>query len=152
MAGFRFNLQKVLDHRARLVDLRARDLAAAESRAAAVARQIEGVQHEQDACAAAGDSGALDVGRMAARTAWIARLDRVIAGLEQERAAALAAVAAARAALQAAWRDREVLEKLKLRQQAEWQVAENRRETVRMDELGGQRRAAARTGASGSPA
>lgn len=142
MAAFRFPLQKVLDHRARLVDLRARDLAAAESAAAAVAGRIAERRDAQRRCQEATGGGArLDVALLAARSAWIERLDREIAMLEQERRRALAAVAAARDALQAAWRDREVLAQLRERRHGEWRLAEARRETRDLDEIGGQRRA-----------
>ncbi len=72
--------------------------------------------------------------------AWTA----CIAAAEQERAAALVAVAAAREALQAAWRDREVLVQLRARREREWAEAQRRRETAELDEIGGQRRARAR--------
>lgn len=143
MAVFRFGLEKVLDHRQRLVDLRARDLAAAESRAAALAGRIAAVRAEQDRCEGAGGTGDLDVRRLAARTAWIARLDGVIARLEQERRGALAAVGAARTALQEAWRDREVLAQLRERRLGQWQAEQNRREIAELDEIGGLRHARA---------
>lgn len=151
MAAFRFTLAKVLEYRRRLVDLRARDLAAAESAAAALAARIRALRAEQDACAAAaGDGPRLDVTRLAARTAWVALLDRRLAVAGAEHARALAAVAEARAALQAAWRDREVLEQLRERQQQAWAWGERRRETAELDEIGGQRRARAdRTGVAG---
>ncbi|MFO7607702.1 MAG: flagellar export protein FliJ [Candidatus Krumholzibacteriia bacterium] len=142
MAAFRFPLQKVLDHRARLVDLRARDLAAAESAAAGVAARIAERRSAQQRCQEAAGAGArLDVALLAARSAWIDRLDREIATLAQERQRALAAVAAARDALQAAWRDREVLAQLRERRYGQWRQAEARRDTRDLDEIGGQRRA-----------
>ncbi len=58
MAGFRFGLQKVLDYRRRLVDLRSRDLAAAESRSAAVAGRIADLRAEQVRCQEAAGTGA----------------------------------------------------------------------------------------------
>lgn len=151
MAVFRFGLEKVLEYRRRLVDLRARDLAAAESRAAALAVRIAEVRAEQERCAADGGARAdLDVVALAARTAWVARLDRVIAGIRLERATALAAVAAARAALQEAWRDREVLAQLRQRRHTEWQLEQNRREIAELDEIGGLRHArATATGSAG---
>ena len=139
MALFRFGLEKVLEHRRRLVDLRARDLAAAESRAAALAARIAAVRAEQERCSAGDGGDELDVAALAARTAWVARLDRVIAGLGRERTAALAAVASARTVLQEAWRDREVLAQLRQRRQAEWQLERNRREQAELDEIGGLR-------------
>lgn len=150
MAVYRFRLEKVLEHRRRLVDLRARDLAAAESRAAALAGRIAGVRAEQDRCESAGETGDLDVRRLAARTAWIARLDGVVARLEQERQAALVAVGVARSALQGAWRDREVLAQLRERRLGEWQAEQNRREIAELDEIGGLRHVrATATGTAG---
>lgn len=143
MAVFRFGLEKVLEHRRRLVDLRARDLAAAESRAASLTGRIAAVRAEQDRCEDDGGTGDLDVRRLAARTAWIARLDGVAARLEQERKVALAAVGAARAALQEAWREREVLVQLRERRHGEWLAERNRREIAELDEIGGLRHARA---------
>lgn len=152
MAAFRFPLEKVLEHRRRLVDLRARDLAAAGSAAAALAARIAERRDAQRRCetVATGGGLCLDVRLLAARTAWIARLDREIATLEKERGRALAAVATARAALQAAWRDREVLAQLRARRQKEWERGEARRETAALDEIGSRRGArAGRNGLAG---
>jgi flagellar FliJ protein len=139
MAAFHFNLDKVLDYRARLVDLRARDLAAAQGQVASIDARMAEVRAEQDRCSRALDGGSLDVVRMSARTAWIARLDGVLKQLSGDRAAAQAKAEQARSALQAAWRDREILEQLKTRKRRQWELEESRRDTAHLDEVGAQR-------------
>jgi flagellar export protein FliJ len=139
--AFRFRLEKVLSHRRRLVDLRSRDVAAAAYRVAGIERSITDRRADQAHTAARGAT-ALRVEEKRRCAAWITHLEELIARLEADRRTAAAALDEARAALHAAWRDREVLEQLRRRRLAEWQAETARRERADLDEIGQQRAAA----------
>ena len=101
-------------------------MAAAERRAAApggAASRPSAAEQGRGRLPPGGTAG-LDAGRPASAPPPGRRIDRVAVRLRQEQAAALAAVAAARAELQAAWRDREVLDQLRQRRLAEWRRTE----------------------------
>jgi len=133
--AFRFRLERVLDHRRRQEDLCGRELAAAQRVVATLDRSIAEHRTEQ-ARAAAGVAGALDVGRRRDCALWIQHLDHCLDRLRAERVEAVVAVDAGRQKLQAAWRDREVLERLRARRREEWLRVRDRRETRELDEVG----------------
>ena len=97
MAAFRFRLDRVLRYRRRVVELRSREVSAAEMSLA----EVVGQQH------------LLGEGKLL---------------------------------LAEAWRDREVLERLRQRRHEEWRAEQERRERAELDEIGQQRAGRARTG------
>lgn len=136
--AFVFRLEKVLKHRRRLVDLRSRDVAAAAARVAEIGRAVAERRDDQHRTAEHGAT-ALRVEERRRCSDWIDHLETLVARLESQRAAAVDELAAAREILHQAWRDREVLEKLRRRREAEWQTEMARRERADLDEIGQQR-------------
>jgi flagellar FliJ protein len=135
---FRFRLEKVRRLRSRLVDERARELRATIERLVAVDVRVAALDAEirrYGDLAVATDAERLDVERLQQRCAWLARLraerDRV---LETRREAAVA-VGQARERLVIAHRDREVLDRLRERQEEAWREREERNERKRLDEI-----------------
>jgi len=143
---FRFRLERVLQHRQREVDARSREVAAIqralqerEDRLAQAGRQLQQCRAEL----AARRHGELDPGALQRATAWQEELVTRRQTAEQDLAAARLDLNAAQERLQQAWRDREVLERLRQRQRQEWQQEEARRERRALDEIGAIRSALA---------
>lgn len=146
MAAFRFRLEKVLRYRHRLVDLRSRDVAEAELVLAGIQDRCENLRRRLAAVndpARAGE--AVDVRGRLELAAWYDRQEKALAALEEERRAAAQNVERYRAELSDAWRDREVLERLRQRRREEWLKDQERRERAELDEIGQQRSGRART-------
>ena len=143
---FRFRLERVLQHRQREVDARSREVAEAqlavqraESGLAAASRRL----HLSRAESAARRQGSLDATELQRGLAW---QDELVARREAAAgvlAAARGELAAAQERLQQAWRDREVLERLRQRQREEWEQEQARRERRALDEIGAIRSALA---------
>lgn len=148
---FKFRLEKVLQHRQRHVDACARSVVEAEQ----VLRQAEVALDEarraircHDAAAAEARQGAVNAGGLQQQLTW---RDQLLAGQmsrEDSRDEAVAALAAAQKTLQEAWRDREVLERLRAKQYEEWKHEQARRHQQELDEVGSIRAA---IGAAGNP-
>ncbi len=137
--SFRFRLEKVLQHRRRQVDACGRAVARAEQalRAAAalvadVRRQIQ--QHEQAATAAREATPA--AAGLNQALAWRVYLAGVLQERERARDAARSTLTGAQDALQEAWREREVLVRLRERQHEEWRREDARRHQRELDEVG----------------
>ena len=137
--NFRFRLERVLRLRQRQVETVSRELAAARSALAAAeadarraARDLQTSRQE----AAAARQGWLDPAQLARLGAWHDAQRRVVERRQAEVADAQQAVAAVQARLQEAWRDREVLERLRERQYQQWRLEEARRERRDLDEIG----------------
>lgn len=142
--GFRFRLDTVLKHRRRDMEDKAREIAILENRLASARRALAGLEdrlrefHHQD------DSqyGAkLHVGDLMAKSAWLARMGDRLRQAEQEIADLESRRGNLRSGLEEAWRQCEVLEKLKARQKAEYDRGASRRSTMEMDEIGSVRHA-----------
>ena len=73
---------------------------------------------------------------MMSRTLWIEHLVGIREDHARELAVARLAFDAERAKLAAAWRDQEILEKLRAQQKAAWEAEERRRENRDLDEIG----------------
>lgn len=136
--AFHFRLQKVLDHRQMIVDRKSRDVGEAARAVAAVNTRLQQVATDirttlQDPAAGAVD---LDVDRSRRRRYWLDLLERRSGQLAGELATAQAELEKRRALLTAAWRDLEVLKKLKERRGQEWQEEQFRRESQDLDEIG----------------
>jgi flagellar export protein FliJ len=76
-----------------------------------------------------------------AKTRWLNRLDYDLKSLEAQRERRVAERDECREALESAWRQREVLEHLKRKQETEHRERAARRERVAMDEIGAIRHA-----------
>ena len=136
--AFRFRLDKVLRYRRRLVDLQSRSVAEAAAKVAELADLIARRRRDQHQAIAEGAT-AHDLHRRCRYTAWITHLEDEITALESSRLTAEENLAAERLSLQEAWREREVLEHLRLRRRAEWLEGVRRRERADLDEIGQQR-------------
>ena len=144
---FRFRLERVLQHRQREVDSRSRDVATAhadlqqaEATVADAVNQLQSYRAE----VAARRLGSLDAMTLQLNTAWQDELVTRRSAAETlvvERRRTLETV---QEHLQQAWRDREVLERLRQRQRREWEEDQARRERRALDEIGAIRSALAR--------
>jgi flagellar FliJ protein len=146
---FRFRLERVLQHRQREVDARSRDvattqLAVQEAEAARIAADRQLQQCRADL--AAGRQGRLDATALQRATAWQDELVSRCESAQENLESARRALIAAQERLQQAWRDREVLERLRSRQRQEWQQEQERREQHALDEIGSIRSALAGRG------
>ncbi len=133
-------IRRLRRHYAHIVDVRARDLAAARQRCAARRAAIEALEAERDAATEA-------VGRRWSVDAAL-RLDawrrHVAARIAEHRAAlevALDAERHARDAVVSARRDRELWERLEARRQAELADESRRLDALEIDDLAQRRRA-----------
>lgn len=145
MAVFRFRLDKVLRYRRRLVELRSQEVAAAELEAADLRRRLEelGVQMTALSRSAQAADG-FDVRARRELAVWLDRLEIRSRELADEIAAAEEEAARRRTALAEAWREREVLERLRQRRREEWRRDQDRRDRAELDEIGQQRAGRAR--------
>ncbi len=136
---FRFRLERVLQHRQREVDARSRDVASAqrslrdaEEELGRASRQLQQGRAE----IAAGRQGRMDPIALQRGTAWQDELAARRLAAEQIVALARKELATTQEHLQEAWRDREVLERLRQRQRQEWDLEQARRERRALDEIG----------------
>jgi len=144
---FRFRLEKVLQQRRRVVDACSREVAAARSALAAAQATADAAARDLQASrqqAAAGRQGRLDPQAMARMLAWHDAQQARVRRLEDVVAAARIRTERAQERLEAAWRDREVLERLRARQEREWREEQARRERRALDEIGSIRAALTR--------
>ncbi|HOX26438.1 MAG TPA: flagellar export protein FliJ [Candidatus Krumholzibacteria bacterium] len=144
---FRFRLEKVLDHRQRELD--ARTLAVAQARAvvAAATRDVADANRELTQArleAVAAREGRVDPVELARLLAWQERLVGRKRQLEAKLVAGRQALVLAQERLQQAWREREMLTRLRERQRLEWEQEEARRERRALDEIGAVRAALVR--------
>jgi flagellar FliJ protein len=142
--AFTFRLETVLRHRRHEEEARAAALAGAERRLQGVEDRL--TKAERRLAAALVSTGAptgapVQVGDLMAKTRWLNRLDSHRMSLEAERQRRLVERDECRAGLEAAWRQREMLEHLKRRQESEHRARAARRERVAMDEIGSIRHA-----------
>lgn len=150
---FRFRLERVLQHRQREVDTCSREVARAqrlvqeaEAGVAAATRQLQQSRAE----IAARRLVSLDREELQRACSWQDELVRRQAVAEARLVSARQSMQAAQEKLRQAWRDREVLERLRSRQRQEWEQEQARRERHALDEIGAIRSAlAGRHGASG---
>ena len=135
--AFRFRLQKVQDHRQRLVDQQSSRVGEAAA-AVARARQEVGLVDEQMAALLAGGAAAaeVDVRGMTQRRLWLDHLEKRRAGLSGQVARAEEELARQRAELTRLWRDLEVIKKLREKKKEEWLAEDRRRENQELDEVG----------------
>lgn len=137
---FRFRLAKVLKVRQRVLDQRARDVAAADR-----VRQ-KCVEREQQLAAAyaklagarpAAAGTAVDVRDLAEQALRLRRLSEQRAEAARDTKLATLALDRERTRLTEAWRDVEVLRKLEDRRREQWEEEQRRAESRQLDEVGG---------------
>jgi flagellar FliJ protein len=144
---FRFRLERVLQHRQREVDSRSREVATAHAdlqQAEATVADALGQLQRYGAEVAARRQGSLDATSLQRNTAWQGELVTRRSAAEVLAAESRRRLATVQEHLQQAWRDREVLERLRQRQRQEWEQEEARRERRALDEIGAIRSALAR--------
>ncbi|HEY9855037.1 MAG TPA: flagellar export protein FliJ [Stenomitos sp.] len=137
--GFKFRLQTVLDLATRIQDQKAQALASAQARRQSVAEVLENViaqqQAKRDELLEAQQSGILDLQAIQWSLQFLGTLaDRVVT----QRAALVKAdeeVEAARAELMEAAQEVQVLEKLKQKARADYNLKLDREEAKFIDEL-----------------
>ena len=137
--AFRFRLEKVARYRQLLVDEQGRLVAEANHAVMGLEARLAALDADLGTHLAdfrSDSSPAVSVQGMVARTMWVSHLDR----LRDEAAATLqgarAELAARRQRLNEAWRDLEVLNKLREKQKTEWRHAQEHREKLDLDEVG----------------
>ena len=136
--AFRFRLQKVLDYRQRIVDLKSREVGEAARLVAGIRSRMDKVQSDIQ-CELASDHsgcGAMDIQLMGRRREWIEHLEFQLKKLAADHSAATADLEIRRAELTGVWRDLEILQKLKQRQKETWMIKQLKRENQELDEIG----------------
>ena len=142
--AFRFRLDSVLKHRRRVMEDKAREVAIVEKRIES-ARQVQAGLEErlrEFRDQVPSDLGTkLHVGDLMAKSAWLARLGDRLRKSELEIVDLQTRRDGLRSDLEDAWRQCEVLEKLKARHKAEYDRGAVRSSTMEMDETGSVRHA-----------
>jgi len=135
---FRFRLQKVLDHRQRLVDQQSRRVSEATQKLSAVETSIKSLHLEitQVINPTQMIETGLKTEYLNQRRNWLEHLDLRLEQLEGDRQKATGELAEQREKLTETWRDLEVLKKLKLKQKEAWEHEIFRRENQDLDEIG----------------
>jgi flagellar export protein FliJ len=139
--AFRFRLEKVLKHRQRLVDQQAQDLAKANRVVTEITARIDELSLEIRRCESNTPHAepSLSTSDRINLSQWILHLRGRRAAMNSDRAAAQQEAEAQRKLMTTAWRDLEVLKKLKVRQKEMWVEEIQKRENQEMDEIGVQR-------------
>jgi len=139
MGRFLFSLEKVWQHRQRLVDLHSREVARADRRMADLARDLVALDtsiHRQEQTLATGEGHTLKARDLLAGYAWLEHLRRQRETLDQVMMQAARERDELRTRLTESWRDLEVLTRLRDKQEDDWKREEIRRERREMDEIG----------------
>jgi len=135
--AFRFRMEKVLDHRQRILDEKSRAVGEAARTVSVLAARAEEIRRDISFLLAGGqETAAADPQQMRQRRLWLDFLGETLVRHEEELAQAESVLAERRKLLTAAWRDREVLRKLKARQKEDWEQEQRRRERRELDEIG----------------
>jgi flagellar export protein FliJ len=136
--GFRFRLDTVLRHRGRVVDDRSREVAAAEDRLRRLDDQV--LELERDLKQAYAEEkfpegSPLHLGDLVAKRRWLEHLGNRKDQMTTLRDHAEADRDQARRRLQEAWRQHEVLDRLRTRREKNHRDRQVRMETLAMDEI-----------------
>ena len=135
---FRFSLQRVLDLRERQQRDAAAALAAAQDVADAARRAEAAIQHARAELVSAGlapASAGASVGARSMTAFLLSRLDEQAKSAGAATEAAVLAVTGREGALQAAYRDRRALDRLRERHQIAWQSGAVAADRQQMDEI-----------------
>jgi flagellar FliJ protein len=139
LASFTFKLQPVLRQRELIEQARQRDVAAADARRAAVARELRQLEETVDSAMTELRqnrlTGPLNLSYIAGHRRFMLAMQRQSAALAQKLEQEKKKVDAERVKLAEASRQRRMIEKLREHQQAAWQEAMNRKETAALDEV-----------------
>ena len=139
MGIFRFRLEKVSEHRQRQVDRCSLAVANANQRLEQIKKmqaRLENDIQRQAQVMADRRGGEVSSRDFVAGTAWLNHRYEQAESLGQMMARNVEELAEARDQLARAWRDLEVLSRLRVRQEADWQLVQDRRDRREMDEIG----------------
>lgn len=137
--GFSFRLESVLRYRQRIVDQQGREVALAQAHVRVCQGRLDDLESEISRCfeTDASLSGhGLRMQDMVAKTVWLEYLRNRQNELTEDLNRARTLWREARANLEAAWRDLEVLEQLKTKQKSDWEKEMVALERKEMDEIG----------------
>ncbi len=137
--AFEFRLEKVLKYRNRVVEKHTRDVAVANRVVVGVAEKVQEVSREIDGLLESNlveMSLTLDVETLIARGKWLAHLEDNLVEMEKELDQAQTELAHQRSLLTGAWRDMEVLERLRDKQKNLWIEEQRKQENKNLDEIG----------------
>ena len=134
--AFRFRLEKVLTFRKRIVDQKSLEVGAAGRVVVGIQSRMAGVKDEMAHLLTGPRGLEVDVFHMTRRRHWLDHLANSLSGLEIQLVEAERELDNRRAELTEAWRDLEVLKRLKERQQTAWADEQFKRENQDLDEIG----------------
>jgi len=137
--AFVFRLEKVAHYRQQLVDEQSRCVAAAARVVTELQGRIAALEDDMRQYLAEFNdesSNIVNVQGMIARTMWVTHLEKMRDEFAVDLQGAQMELGHQRAELKVAWRDLEVLNKLRKKQKAEWQIEQQRRENLVLDEIG----------------
>lgn len=136
--AFQFRLQKVLNHRQRLVDQQSRKVSEAARQVALVESKIKAIKDDVQHIIQSGNNSSVnvEVADLNQRRVWLDHLSRKLDSLAQVKDQADQELSLQRDELTKVWRDLEVLKKLKAKQKEDWKHEILRRENQDLDEIG----------------
>ncbi len=137
--GFTFRLESVLKFRQRIVDKQGHEVALAQAQVTACRTRLADLERNiaQHMMEASGQLGSgLRVQDMVAKTVWLEHLRQLKKEMDAELVESTRELLAARTRLNAAWRDLEVLEQLKIKQGSDWLEHIEAVERKELDEIG----------------
>ena len=136
--GFAFRLEAVLKFRQRAVDRQSREVADAGRVVQLVTGQLVELEQrfQREVDDSAGGAREIRIQDLMVKAAWLEYLRGQRQDLEGELARARRQLAAAQEKLTEAWRDLEVLERLKRKQFAAWVQKIQKQESKDLDEIG----------------
>lgn len=135
---FKFRLEKVLKYRKQIVDNASREVAKANLQVQAIQEKIYGIEDdisEQEKSNVIQGKQLLLVQDLAGRAGWLQHLHALQEEVELEKAEALIIVEDQMVRLNEAYRELEVLNKLKDRQKRLWEKSQRTRENKEFDEI-----------------
>ena len=137
--AFEFRLDKVLKYRKRVVEKHTRFVAEANRVVVGINEKMDALNVDIDQLLKTNNSEmniTLNVESLIAQGQWLAHLEDMLEALENELAEADLELSRQRLLLTSAWRDQEVLERLREKQKATWQEMQNKVEIKELDEIG----------------
>ncbi len=136
--AFVFRLEKVLKYRKQIVDNASREVAKANQQVRAIEDRISDIRediHDQENSNFMCGKQLLQVQDLAGRAGWLEHLNSLKTAMELEKAEALIIVEDQMIRLNEAYRELEVLNKLKDRQKRLWEKSQRSRENKEFDEI-----------------
>jgi len=133
---FTFRLQSVLKYRQRIVDDKGRAVAEARGEVARWAGRLNEIDAEIRDQEDGRQVGGLNVRDLVAKTAWLEHLRRRRRDCERGLTGAREQMEAAREELRSSWRDLEVLNQLRQKQERAWTAEQEALERKELDEIG----------------